>query len=95
MERPLIRWRDTEDAVSAAELICPEEVAEAAAWVVEHEYGIPRDDLPAAAIRAMGFKRIGTQLAELAEQGVRLAIDSKRVVMNTRGILMTQSSRHP
>ena len=93
MKRPVIRWRGTKDAVSAAELICPEEVAEAAAWVVKHEYGIPSDDLPAAAIRAMGFRRIGTQLAELAEQGVRLAIDSKRIVMDTRGILIPHSSR--
>lgn len=91
MERPLIRWRDAEDAVTSAELICPEEVAEAAAWVVEHEFGMPRDDLPAAAIRAMGFRRIGSQLADLAEQGVRLAIDSKLVVMDANGMMMSCS----
>jgi Protein of unknown function (DUF4011)/REase_MTES_1575/AAA domain/Protein of unknown function (DUF3320) len=91
MTRPLIRWRGGEDAVTSADLICPEEVAEAAAWVVEHEFGIPRDDLPAATIRAMGFKRIGSQLAELAEQGVRLATDRKLVAMDANGMMVCYS----
>ena len=78
--------------MTSAELICPEEVAEAAAWVVENEFGMPRDDLPAAAIRAMGFRRMGSQLAELAEQGVRLAIDSKRVAMDGQGLITPCSS---
>ena len=87
MDRPPIRWRGNEDAVTSAEFICSEEVAEAAAWVVEHEFGIPRDNLPTAAIRAMGFKRIGSQLAELAEQGVRLAIDNRLVVKDANGMM--------
>ena len=39
MDRPPIRWRGGEEAVTAADLICPEEVAEAAVWVIQHELG--------------------------------------------------------
>ena len=36
----------------------------------------------------MGFKRIGPQLAALAEEGVRLAIEKRLVQMDTNGIMM-------
>ena len=63
MERPPIRWRGGDDAVTDPALICPGEIAEAAIWVTRHQVGIPLDDLPAATLHAIGFKRIGTQLA--------------------------------
>ncbi len=87
MQRPPIRWRGTPDAITSAELIAIEEVAEAAALVVEHEFGLPRDDLPAAVIRAMGFRRMGAQLAELAEAGVRYAVENQLVVTDKNGLM--------
>lgn len=88
MKNPPIRWRGNDGAVNAAELICSEEVAEAAIWVTTHEYGVPLDDLPAAAMRAMGFKRIGPQLAALGAAGVQLARESNRIAADPGGFMV-------
>ncbi len=88
MDRPPIRWRGGDDAVTAADLICPEEVAEAAVWVTQHEFGVPLDDLPAAAIHTMGFKRIGPQLAALGVAGVQLALESRRIAADSGGFMV-------
>lgn len=71
-EAPL-RWRGGEDAVRATELICVEEVARATRALVEREYGIPVDDVPAATLRLMGFKRTTDSLLALGRAGYEAA----------------------
>ena len=90
MEHSPIRWRGGEDAVSDAEMICPEEVAEVAVWVTQHEFGVPLDDLPAATIRAMGFKRIGPQLAALGVAGVQHALETRRIAADPAGFMVAR-----
>ena len=87
-DRPIVaRWRKPDDAVTRAEHIAPEEVAEVARLVVCHEFSVPRAELPAAAIRAMGFSRAGSNLADLAERAVELAIESGLISPTATGAL--------
>lgn len=88
MEKPPIRWRGGDDAVTDPALICPEEVAEAAIWLTRNQFGIPLDDLPAATLHALGFKRIGTQLAGLGAAGVQLALKARRIVADPAGFMV-------
>jgi hypothetical protein len=69
-------------------LIPPEEVAAAAVLVAQQSFGVPADDLAAAALRAMGFKRISQPLAELGRAGVDLAIQDKRLAADASGFLI-------
>jgi hypothetical protein len=73
MTEPPLRWRGNDDAVRAAELICVEEVARATRALVEREYGIPVDDVPAATLRLMGFKRVTDSLLALGRAGYEAA----------------------
>jgi very-short-patch-repair endonuclease len=88
MERPPVRWRGGDEAAADADLICIEEVAEAAALVVRQEFGIPLDDLPASTIRALGFKRIGPQLLELGRAGVERAVAARLIVADNSGFMV-------
>ena len=88
LDRPCVRWRGTEDAVSSSELICTEEIAEAARLVVEHEFGVPLDDLPAAAMRYMGFRRITTNLSELGQLGVEQAMQLGLIKADQHGFMV-------
>lgn len=88
MAVPPVRWRGNDEAVTSAELICPEEVAQAAILLVQQEFGIPLDDLPAATLRAMGFKRIGPQLAELGNMAIQQAVAAQRVRPDASGFIV-------
>lgn len=83
-----VRWRGEDDAVTSPQLIPPEEVAAAAVLVAQQSFGVPADDLAAAALRAMGFKRITQPLAELGRAGVDLAIQDKRLAADASGFLI-------
>lgn len=76
MTEPPLRWRGADDAERSAELICVEEVARATRALVEREYGIPVDDVPAATLRLMGFKRVTDSLAALGRAGYEAARDA-------------------
>ncbi len=84
----VVRWRGEDDAVISPQLIPPEEVAAAAVLVAQQSFGVPADDLAAAALRAMGFKRISQPLAELGRAGVELAIQDKRLAADASGFLI-------
>jgi very-short-patch-repair endonuclease len=83
-----VRWRGEDDAVTSPHLIPTEEVAAAAVLVAQQSFGVPADDLAAAALRAMGFKRISQPLAELGRAGVELAIQDKRLTADASGFLV-------
>ena len=83
-----VRWRGDDDAVTSANLIPSEEVAAAAVLVAEQSFGVPADDLAAAALRAMGFKRITQSLAELGRAGVELAVQDKRLRADASGFMI-------
>ena len=87
-----VRWRGEDDAVTSPQLIPPEEVAAAAVLVAQQSFGVPADDLAAAALRAMGFKRITQPLAELGRAGVELAIQDKRLTADASGFLIPAQS---
>ncbi len=86
--QPPVRWRGDEQAVTDPRLIDPHEVAAAAVLAARFECGIPADELPAAALRAMGFKRAGPQLAELARSGVELALSVGLLRADAAGFLV-------
>jgi len=88
METPPIRWRGADDAVTDPALICPEEVVEAAIWVTKHQFGVPLDDLPAATLHAMGFKRVGALLGALGAAAVELALKTRRIVADSAGFMV-------
>jgi len=88
MDRPPVRWRGGDNAVADASLICIEEIAEAAALVVRHEFGIPLDDLPISTLRAMGFKRVGPQLTELGRAGIQQAIAARLIAGDKSGFMV-------
>lgn len=86
--QPPVRWRGGEEAVTDPRLIDPHEVAAAAVLAASIEYGIPADELPTAALRTMGFKRVGGQLAELARSAVALAVSEGRLRADAAGFLV-------
>ncbi len=88
MDEPPVRWRGNGDAVTSAELICAEEVAQAAILLLQREFGIPLDDLPAATLHAMGFRRIGTQLAELGNSAIQQAVAAQRIRPDASGFIV-------
>lgn len=88
MDKPPVRWRGNGDAVTSAELICAEEVAQAAILLLQREFGIPLDDLPAATLHAMGFRRIGTQLAELGNSAIQQAVAAQRIRPDASGFIV-------
>ncbi|HVX60777.1 MAG TPA: DUF3320 domain-containing protein, partial [Pirellulales bacterium] len=88
MHQPPVRWRGGENAVTDPRLICPEEIAAAAALVVQHEFGIPLDDLPVSTLRALGFKRVTGQLAELGRTGVQQAIAARMIAGDKSGFMV-------
>lgn len=88
MDQPSVRWRGGENAVTDPRLICPEEIAAAAALVVQHEFGIPLDDLPVSTLRALGFKRVTGQLAELGRAGVQQAIAARMIAGDKSGFMV-------
>ena len=58
MSIPPIRDRSAHPSMRKIELVCDEEIAEAAKLVVERGYGMRRDDVPAETARALGFGRL-------------------------------------
>ena len=58
MSIPPIRDRSAHPSMRKIELICDEEIAEAAKLVVQRGYGMRRDDVPAETARALGFGRV-------------------------------------
>lgn len=46
------------------------------------------DDLPAATLRAMGFKRIGPQLAELGNTAIQQAVAAQRIRPDAAGFMV-------
>lgn len=92
IEQPPVRWRGNDDAVTSAELICPDEVAQAAVLLLQHDFGIPLDDLPAATLRAMGFKRVGPQLAALANLAIQQAVASQRIRPDPAGFMIAATT---
>lgn len=88
VDSPPVRWRGGSDAVTNAELICAEEVAQAAILLLRREFGIPLDDLPAATLRAMGFKRIGPQLSELGSTAIQQAVATQRIRPDASGFMV-------
>ena len=58
MSIPPIRDRSAHPSMRKIELICDEEIAEAAKLVVQRGYGMRRDDVPAETARALGFGRL-------------------------------------
>lgn len=92
MDVPPVRWRGSDDAVTSAELICVEEVTQAAILLLQREFGIPLDDLPAATLRAMGFKRIGPQLAELGNVAVQQAAAAQRIRPDPSGFMVATTA---
>ncbi|MEO1129660.1 MAG: AAA domain-containing protein, partial [Planctomycetota bacterium] len=91
-EPPMPRWRGNDDAVRRAEHISPEEVAQTSVLVVRNEYGVPLDDLAAATIRAMGFQRLGPQLARLGDAGVQLAVERGLIQSGPNGAMVAVQS---
>lgn len=94
MTAPPLRWRAVEDAVTDPDHIAPEEAAAAAAWVVQHEFGVPEADLPAAVVRAMGLRRVTEPNLRLARAGVEFALATGLIAKDERG-LMTTPPRPP
>lgn len=87
MSHPPIRWRDAFDAVTSAELIWRGEAAQAAVWIVRHEFGASQADLPAAVLRRMGFRRATPALIAMAEAGVAMAIEQGLLIVGAEGFV--------
>lgn len=83
MDHPPVRWRDSFEAVTSPDLIWPEEVAESAIWIVRNEFGAMLHDLPASALRRMGFRRITPALEALGRTAVERAITSGRLIVDS------------
>ena len=58
MFTPPVRDRSAHPSMRKIELVCDEEIAEAAKLVVKRGYGMRRDDVPAETARALGFGRL-------------------------------------
>jgi hypothetical protein len=55
---PIIRNRDAADVNKKIEYIAPEEIREAAMFVLEKEFSVPRDSLIEQAANLLGIQRV-------------------------------------
>jgi hypothetical protein len=65
----------------AAELVPPEEVAAAAAWVLSRSLSTTREDLVRETARLLGFQRVGAKVTERMLAGIGLLVRSGRCAM--------------
>ena len=63
-----------------ANSIAPEEVAEAAALVLQHQLKLSEDDLIVATARVLGFDHCGSKVRARVAEGVMLLVDSGRAM---------------
>jgi DNA polymerase III delta prime subunit len=90
-DAPPVRWRGGPGAVTDADLIAIEELVEAARLVVEHDHGVPAADLAAAVVRALGFRRVGPQLGERAQEAVKQALARGTIGEDPSGLCRTDA----
>ncbi len=57
-----------------AEELAPQEVANAALYVLETQFGMPRDALVQETARMFGFQQVGSRVRESMEEGIKLLI---------------------
>ena len=73
-------FRPSDDGVRAPAEVAPEELANAAAWILSRALSIARDDLVVEVARVFGWQRVGTQVAAAVAEGVDRLVDDGRAV---------------
>jgi hypothetical protein len=91
MTAPAVRDRSGACPVKDPDLVAPEEFEAAALLALVRQYGIPREALAEAALRAMGFSRTTPRLLEAAGAAVERLVAAGRVVAAPGGHLAVQS----
>jgi hypothetical protein len=65
---------------------------QATVLLLRYDFGIPLDDLPSATLRAMGFKRVGPQLADLGSVAIQQAIAAQRIRADAGGFMVAATA---
>ena len=82
LERPAVRDRAALPAASRRlELVAPEELEMAAEAVVSDALGMPRDAVPAATCRLLGFPRMSDDMRARVEAAVARLVEGRRLVV--------------
>lgn len=80
METPPVRSRVSEGHPLGAELIAPEEIAEAMILVLRNELGLPEVELLRQTSRVLGFKAMSEQIKASMANGLCLLIEQQRAI---------------
>jgi hypothetical protein len=78
MQSPAVRRRD-DDADRQIDLICPEEIGEAAVLALELQFGMNRNDLVSETARILGFKRTTPYTCHVVNTAIDLATKTGRI----------------
>ena len=79
MELPKIRNRETADVSKKIEYIAPEEIREAAMFVLRKEYSAPRDSLINKVANLLGIRRVSEQTAEYVWDAIKIYKKEKKI----------------
>jgi len=71
MDVPAVRNRDSAEVVKNIEYIAPEEIREAAIFVLKKEYGIPKDNLINQVANLLGIQRVTEDIGRYIWEAVR------------------------
>jgi len=71
MDVPIVRNRDSADVTKNIEYIAPEEIREAAIFVLQKEYGIPKDDLINQVAGLLGIQRVTEDIGRSIWEAIR------------------------
>lgn len=85
LKKPKVRMRDFDKINKDIELICPEEIGEAAIIVLKREYSMPKDELITQTAKLLGFGRITENINKYIGKSLKIYIkDNKVLKINER-----------
>jgi hypothetical protein len=86
MEQPPVRRRHDEE-IRDIDLICHEEIGQAARMILTAQLGMSRTDLVVQTARLLGFRNTGQRVAARIEEAIQSEIDAGRIIPNGNGQL--------
>ena len=86
----LIRLPDPEDtSPRKAEEIPPQEIANAAEWILQRQISLPKEDLVRETARLFGIQRMGNKVISSMESGIEILSKRNRCELNNAMVTLS------
>jgi hypothetical protein len=92
MATPPVRTRNG-DLPRDIELICPEEIAQAARLLLDAQFGMGVDDLVTQTARVLGFNSTGSRIAARIREVLDAEMDSGRFVSESGTVRAAKATK--